>query len=298
MRKGHGTRQYFFRRFRRIYPPFWAFLVVVSCFLLTPIGHSIIDGVGVHDPRELSAAAWFGNMTLTETWLPNVTGREQPTFVTGHAWSLCYEEQFYFVVGLLLLLCPRRFFTGCAVVTGLTLILWAVLPRIGISAHKGTFLDLSWLAFAAGLWVYHHRVRATGLSKAALTLLPIVGLAFSLRHPGDPDVFLLAAFAFAMILAAISPLDDKLADSRFVRPLTWCGLMCYSLYLVHLPVTHTLVILLEDYGALVTVPICIISSIAIGFAFHFVIERRFLNSAQYTSGPSARPKIAELAVPR
>jgi peptidoglycan/LPS O-acetylase OafA/YrhL len=273
IRKKDGVGRYFLRRFRRIYPPFWIFLILVSCFVLTPVGAVIVDGRAVHDPRELPATAWLGNFTLTETWLSTQLGRD-PLFVTGHAWTLCYEEQFYAIVGALLLLCPKRFFMGCLGVTALTLALYPLLPRLGVSI-RGSFLDLAWLAFAAGVWVYHHRVHATGIPRMLLWALPVAGAAFAFRHPDRPDWFLVPAFGFALVLAALAPWDELI--TRITRPLRWCGLMCYSLYLVHLPVTFWLVSTLREHGPVVTVPACIAASLAIAAAFHFAVERRFLN---------------------
>jgi peptidoglycan/LPS O-acetylase OafA/YrhL len=273
IRKGHGVGSYFLRRFRRIYPPFWIFLGLVSWFVLTPAGAIIADGNHVHDPRDLPATAWVGNFTLTETWLSTLLGRE-PVFVTGHAWTLCYEEQFYAIVGVLLLLCPKQFFAGCLGVTALTLALYGTLPRFGFSV-RGSFLDLSWLAFAAGVWVYYHRVHAIGIWKTLLWALPSAGILFALRHPERPDWFLLPAFGFALVLGALAPWDERIAAA--VRPLQLCGQMCYSLYLVHLPVTFWLVAALEGHGPLVTVPACVIASLAVAAAFHLAVEKRFLN---------------------
>lgn len=271
IRKGESTGRYFLRRFRRIYPPWWVFLALVSWFILTPLGSVVVDDRGIHSPRELSPFAWVGNVSLTETWLATVLGRD-PIFVNGHAWTLCYEEQFYAVVGVLLFLCPHRFFTGCLAVTGLVLASFWGLPRLGLSV-RGSFLDLSWLAFAAGVWVYHQRVLAP--SNRWLWLLPIAGILLALRKPASPDWFLLPAFGFAILLAILSPWDEKIAGS--VGPLNWFGLMCYSLYLTHLPVTHWVFLQLERFGPLTSVSCAVVASVLVGAMFHLTVERRFLN---------------------
>ena len=71
-------------------------------------------------PWWLSGWQWLGNVSLTEIWRHHVAGGNKALYL-GHAWTLCYEEQFYVVVGLLLLVAPRRFFAGAVAVTALTL---------------------------------------------------------------------------------------------------------------------------------------------------------------------------------
>ena len=72
-------------------------------------------------PGNLSGNQWLGNLTLTEFWVPGLLGHV-PRYLEGigHAWSLAYEEQFYAVCGLLLIVSQRRmnrFFAGAAGIT-------------------------------------------------------------------------------------------------------------------------------------------------------------------------------------
>ena len=57
---------------------------------------------------------------MTETWRHHLFGDPRAHF-PGQAWTLCYEEQFYFVTGMLLLCARRRFFLGVAMVSLVTL---------------------------------------------------------------------------------------------------------------------------------------------------------------------------------
>jgi peptidoglycan/LPS O-acetylase OafA/YrhL len=52
----------------------------------------------IRQPQSMSASQWFGNLTLTETWRYHLFGDEK-VLLAGHIWTLCYEEQFYFVTG-------------------------------------------------------------------------------------------------------------------------------------------------------------------------------------------------------
>jgi len=72
----------------------------------------------------------------------------------------------------------------------------------------------------------------------------------------------------------------------WVAPISWCGAMSYSLYLVHFPTIRLLEafvpigdrqsLLDAPVRILIYVPICV----AIGFAFFLGVERRFLNRSR------------------
>src|SRR5438093_424847 len=60
---------------------------------------------------EFTAGNWLGNLTATEAWRSSVGGGEI-AYLMKNTWTLCYEEQFYAVVGLMLLLAGTRFFAA------------------------------------------------------------------------------------------------------------------------------------------------------------------------------------------
>jgi peptidoglycan/LPS O-acetylase OafA/YrhL len=298
-RKQRGVGTFFYRRFRRIYPPYWIFLLFATVFLL--IGErfpllQISNGVTVRRPGEIDPGHWVGNVTLTETWLSTVCGT-QPKFLFGHAWTLCYEEQFYAVSGLVLLFARKRFVVICNGVSLAMLAAYILVPRLGGSI-RGTFLDGSWLAFGAGVWVYTSRNYARGVRDSALFGAP-TGIAALLlitrhwenafaggRHPGM-EAFVLSAAVFAVCLALLSLFDERLSRIGLVRPLSWCGTICYSLYLVHVPVAfairHAAEALRWDDGSmavLVVMPLCVAASLLCAAGFHRAIEARFLNAPQ------------------
>ena len=83
---------------------------------------------------------------------------------TRVAWSLCFEEQFYLICFLALLLAPGRFFTALA---GATLVIAAVRVWFwwsnGLGSLRGTF-PLIWHEFAVGLAVFY-RLNVAGGSQ-------------------------------------------------------------------------------------------------------------------------------------
>ena len=295
--RSFSVKSYFLRRFRRIYPPFWTFvaltaLVVVIVEHLAKT-HIFFDNIHpIANPFSLNITQWLGNLTLTEQWRANVSSVPRHLFV-GHAWTLCYEEQFYAVMGLILLAFPRRFFTATAVVTGLCLVARHLLPTMGLPV-KGFFFDGQWLMFAAGILVYRHVNYGRVERNWRPILLLCVGIIYSLRDFDptrallyQPHIDLSAIFAllFAIVLLFLHKYDDQIASCSLLRPIATCGTMCYSLYLIHWPVTKLIshIFSLSNVKSplltfTVTVPICIAASILSAWMFHLYVERKFLNS--------------------
>jgi peptidoglycan/LPS O-acetylase OafA/YrhL len=291
-RKNAGVGQYFWRRVRRIYPPFWIFLALTALVVWVVESHLAPglfsdDRHGFAKPTEMAPVQWLGNLTLTETWRPHVVGPKSQLFA-GHAWTLCYEEQFYAVVGLILLVWPRRFFPLAALVSLVVLALEMapvrLVPAVKVvrDHSEGFFFDGYWLYFAAGIVVYYAvnyaGRRGRWVAVAALALL----LAWGVKTHSNSRM---VSFAFALLLLALHPLDGALASAAWSRPVSWCGTMCYSLYLIHWPVTKATSHLLLNAGIdtpartlLVTVPVCIAVSIAAAWPFQVLVERRYLNT--------------------
>lgn len=294
--RGDRPGEFFRRRFRRIFPPYWCCLVLTAAAAMVL---AAVDPTLVTDPRhegalptDIGPLHWLGNLTLTETWLGHVTG--QPfrwrDMVLAPAWTLCYEEQFYAVVGLLAWAAGARLGAALVALTAALLVRGMLHPTV---INSGFFFDGRWLFFAAGLAVWydaaHPALRTRLLTRGYL----VAGLAWSLR---DPGVFLLrshgvehewlASFLFAWVLLLLRPLDARVATLPILAPLAACGTRCYSIYLVHWGVVRPLSLALERAGwtswqatVLGTVPACVAASVAAGWLFHACIERRFLNGS-------------------
>jgi peptidoglycan/LPS O-acetylase OafA/YrhL len=304
-RRDRRVRTYFWRRFRRIFPPLWAMIGLgVVLFLVLDYGlwPEILSGQPWPQLRPwwYSGRQWLGNLTLTETWLPYLVGGSRGHF-PGQAWTLCYEEQFYALTGLILLLAPRRFFAaGLALSTGV--VIAAVACRRQNIATDGYFFDGSWLTFAAGMLVYYRANYAGTMGRWAVagTLAAGAGLAVGgvVEVPGGE-----IAFPFALLLVLAHRFDAWTSGARLFVPFTFCGQMCYSLYLIHqLPVKaisngfHRAGIVSETETLLITAPLCVAVSVTLGWCFFLAVERRFLNSpgpALATRGSSVRSDSKE-----
>jgi peptidoglycan/LPS O-acetylase OafA/YrhL len=320
-RRAGGMGDYFRRRFRRIFPPYWAALALAGGLAvgLAAAGYPALIGepgrvdTGVIlSPDSLTPWQWVGNLTLTEHWRYHLGGGPEAK-VLGPSWTLCYEEQFYLVGGLLLLLSGRWFFAGVAVVSALCL----PVAIVGWGQVQGFFFDGRWLLFAAGVGVYY-RVNYPDEpgSRWALWAMGSVAMAAAVARYGlargasgelKQALFeYTVGFTFAMALVVGHRLDGWTARARVLSPLGWCGRRCYSLYLVHWPVTKVLAAALFAAGVrgawpvlLAVVPACLGASAAAAAVFLWAVERRFLNPrvpAPAPPDPAPAPTLAGPAV--
>lgn len=288
-------RNYFWRRFRRIFPPYWAALAFGTILIFAVdqlVARQYMEAVvpPLHSLTSLTPRQLLGNVTLTETWFWRL---DPPKYVfIDQAWTLCYEEQFYAVVGLLIWLAPRRYFLNVLLLSLLTV------PLIGNPAVRGFFFDGYWLMFAAGVLVYHainYQSRPQRWASAGLLLAcglyamwPIRDL---LPHKGNDlkqSFFVVSAFSLALL--ATKGADAAVAGHWAMRPLVWSGARCYSLYLVHFPLVRIISFALYRAGyssdfltCTVTIPLCMAVSLLVGEVFFRLVERRFLNAPQPSS---------------
>lgn len=303
--RGQSISSYFYRRFRRIYPPYWLWLLCATTVFLVVeicIQPGFFDkATMVTDPRHLSGWQWLGNLTLTESWRSQVIG-DATSYLLTPAWTLCYEEQFYACAGLALLLSARTSFFQLAVaVTLLTLVVLGSGLLFGVDARRalmGFFLDGAWLMFASGILVYYAVARASLQHRRILLGVLLIALLVTLRRPsilwtGRDNDFTLScaiAFAFAILLVILHRHDRAIYTARALGPLQWCGVRCYSIYLVHWPIVNIVSKLLSQTGLqthartlFVTVPLCTAAALLAGWIFHATVERRFLNTPQGSS---------------
>ncbi|HLP78155.1 MAG TPA: acyltransferase, partial [Candidatus Paceibacterota bacterium] len=219
-------------------------------------------------------------------------------------WTLCYEEQFYFVVGVALLLARRIFFPALTFVTAVVL-LGQFFFRFNT---LGTFLDGKWLMFASGVLAYYILNRVPPEKQVWYCIPFLLGSLAAFSDPkqmlrggvGEPNQSYLTAFVFGLAIVGLSRWDIAITSSRLMKPLRFLGEMCYSLYLVHWPVVMVVGHTLDSMGIsnpfaslLITVPCSIGVTILLGRCFHLWVERRFWNSkSAMRDRPTDRPDFA------
>jgi peptidoglycan/LPS O-acetylase OafA/YrhL len=301
---GRSLRSYFTRRLRRIYPPYWAVLLgtmaVVALVDVGVPGAPITRAGTFLRPWWYDARQWIGSLTLTEVWLYHVV-RGQKALILGHAWTLCYEEQFYIVSGVLLWLAPRRFFLGAAGVTVAVVAIWAASTSMHIDID-GFFFDGSWLQFWMGIALFHALNYGTRVMRAWTLAAFVAVAAIAASDPTrllSPDKNVWETFfvagAFAALALLLFPWDGTIDAEPGLSVFRTCGVMCYSLYLVHLPIVNLLRTVFYWYGVtprpIVSLMVCVPISLVLAWQFHVRVERRFLNRPSAPERTPLRPLV-------
>lgn len=311
--KSNGLVDYFKRRFRRIYPTYWAALALSAATILL-VEQLWLPGVfsqGIFtmpNPAQMTPWQWLGNITLTESWRPFLVG-DATRHLLPNAWTLCYEEQFYLIVGLLYFFAPRRIFAGTIVVSAVVVVAKFCADRQGRSL-EGTFLDGGWLLFFAGVLAYYCINLATPKQSYVVYGLFIAGMLSSLLKlselqalEANHTIDRFVACGFGLILCVLKRWDSQIVEWKLIQPLSACGRMSYSIYLMHAVVTKFISYALYRAGwqghwetALVTIPLCLAASLLVSYGFYLLIERRFTNPSQskptYAASPPAKAAVA------
>jgi peptidoglycan/LPS O-acetylase OafA/YrhL len=244
--KPHYFRNFYIRRTLRIFPLYYAILVVMLILpLLVWAGARQADWYNVI----ASHSAWLWTYTsniplaLSNSW--SVGG------ILGHFWTLAVEEQFYVLWPAVVWLCPNRRFKQLCI--GVILVALAV--RYGLRsmdkdlaayvlmpARADAFAIGAWLAAAVRSGANLVRLHRVAWFTLAVSVLG-VGRMFLRSHPLfelAPDVqllgYLLLALGFAAIIALAldTPHGRTIFGSIFRHPaLRFLGKYSYAMYCVH-----------------------------------------------------------------
>jgi peptidoglycan/LPS O-acetylase OafA/YrhL len=249
-RKGWGFTGFMWRRIRRIYPPY---LFSIAFWALT----RLVKWKVQHGPNELARpwTDWLQNLTLTQ-WLsllvkvpPASDAASNKTLFAGAYWSLCYEEQFYFIMGLMVLVATlvRATVLQMSMILLAGGVVWNVLYP---TTSFGVFIEC-WSLFAIGVLTFHRlcRIRSAMLRRAidagfVLALAACVYVRWFAGHewPVGADITqslrnvyeeLVVALAFALVLIGMRPVSERIASLRWYKPLAALGHITFSLYLIH-----------------------------------------------------------------
>jgi peptidoglycan/LPS O-acetylase OafA/YrhL len=236
VRRGWGFRGFMWRRVRRIYPPY---LLTVAFFFVTRMIREYRGGEGFSRPLY----QWAMNLSLTQ-WLylvahPQTWPFHNDTLFVASFWTLCYEEQFYLVMGLLIIAAGWVRRRNLLLLVTLVALAWNFTH---LRLVYGFFLDY-WALFAIGALLFYRlcRMRHVLLRRAVDVWFLSFAIGFGLLAffrpqdtAGSRPMYLefCIASTFALLLLFTRPLSEGFKDHRFGRVLMALGLISYSLYLV------------------------------------------------------------------
>lgn len=229
-------RNFFARRVLRIWPLFY--LVVALCYILPPVLSSMgmsLTGVG-YEPQP----AW--SFLFLENYKMIMTGELPNVFPLAVTWSLCIEEHFYIVWGLLLYIVPLRHLPK---VIGISLLM-GICARI-IFLQNGldpsdilTLIDLfAFGAIPAWLLIKHEQATVKWVANiprwiqaAYIPVLLIMVLVVSQHWDPVINATLFGClFSFLLVLILPKQAFIKVSDKNIFSRL---GIYTYGIYLYHI----------------------------------------------------------------
>lgn len=262
------ARQFWLRRFVRIYPVLLAALLLTFAadsisLTLLPVSHKILD-IG---PR-----AFLLNLFSLQGMAGKTYGSN------GALWTLSLEVQFYLLYPLVFAL--RRRVGLAAVIAGIAAV--NVVSALTLQRHDLTFFTSYWFSWILGAWIAEARLRGSaGIPFAYLAAALLAAAGCAAFHFGQYAAFQLWAAAFACYLVkALS--RPFVASGIFARLFSAVGDFSYSLYLIHLPLFVLLASLL--YRSALQSSIWpsfgfTLSVLPVAWIFYRVFERPALHAA-------------------
>jgi peptidoglycan/LPS O-acetylase OafA/YrhL len=260
--RAKGVGDFAFRRFRRLFPPYWA-----SIALLLALAAARWYFVGVNDVAVLPRGTWPVLATLLAATEP----ASHVKTMNWVYWTLTCEVSFYAIMALTLL-APRR---RVALLAAVHLILCAVAVVPGVEPRGPLFFAAYWPMFGIGavLAAYSFSPRASLIMFAA----SVIGAGVAARD-WSMEIYLLASFATTLFLWATS----AAAMPSILGPVSQLGKFAYSLYLIHVPVAiDGLMHLLpsgfpSDSIYILSQLLIVATTIAAAWVFYVAAEKRFI----------------------
>lgn len=284
-RRGLGFAAFMRRRIRRIYPPY---LAAIAFYVATRLAKIALGG---QNDLERPWLQWVQNLTLTQ-WVsvpasPISWPADNPVLFVAAFWSLNYEEQFYLLVALGLLLASRYEWPLSHQMVGIGCcgLAWNFLFPDGLIT--GLFIDYFAHFVLGGLLYFvqcetRHPAAPWLLAASMLTLGLACAMAITQgQGAAAPRAYeeLLLLSVFVVVLLLLRPASAALAAHPLWQPIAALGTISYSLYLIHqfnLTLIATIVDAAGFAGPLRTSAM-ILLMLAVATAFWFFFERPWVN---------------------
>ncbi len=307
-------RAYAFHRFRRLYPPLLAALVVtaicdsIGAHLYPALYNGTSPALDLGGNQSLTWQSLVSCLTFTQGFLAREFGTDVPL------WSLAYEGFFYLVYPIVLAVNrrsgPTRSLFAFSVLGGGV----ALLLGLGLNVHALDLLAL-WPSWIFGMFIADARAGRVRVPDrlwnwfAGGSLVLLFGTAIvMLKYPQDTDVnfvFLLWILSFAgplgWLCAAKHGPVTRARMARVCKPLLGLGAMSYSLYVAHFPVLALIAAWwLSQHAGLPTNPLLfaggVVAALAVAYLVYLVAERP-VTGTHRAEGRGVEKVIGTAAIP-
>jgi peptidoglycan/LPS O-acetylase OafA/YrhL len=295
---------FWFRRQRRLYPPY--VVAVVASFALLAMYYGF---VGARPSPE-----WFGvfgytslgsfifDIVVLATLCQNFTNASSRA-ANGPFWSLALEEQLY-ALYFALLHTRRRWGWRVALPLALgTSLLWNFLGFIAFDVYPNWWLRIGpsrwfeWTLGAIAVEAHLGMVTVPAVFRSKFMLFALAGISVVLAPMSGLDLdrwgaaivrdpLLGVTFFTVVFQTALWERNGFGPWTRFVNTASHIGVWSYGIYLIHAPLLPAIKHLVLKAGIenSVAIVICrIVISLLAGWVFHRLVETRFMNAPGTTA---------------
>lgn len=224
MRPTTSPKQFWFQRFARIYPAYFATFLV--CFVLPRLTYPI------------TPAAILTNIVMIQAWFPQ---RTIAFGMNGVSWSLSCEAFFYFVAPFAIKWAHKQPSRRVTIAFGS----WSAICALVALAISTTSYDVYgytnplirsgefFLGITVAILVIRGAIPRIPTSPALIVLLVITALTTTVRlKQSAADVYFELPFAALVAASATTDLARKRGPLTW-KPLIYAGQVSYCFYLVH-----------------------------------------------------------------
>lgn len=256
--------KFFKRRVSRVWPALFVFILL--SWLIFSFTSSELN---------VSRAAVISCITFTYNYARVFVG-EAPIF--DHIWSLCVEEHIYLLLGLVAYL-SRKYLIDPVKVLGILTIAFMANGVIQTIYLSQDYYSVYWRTDTRGASILVSTLTfliVSRLRKEPLSWTPVMFLVFgvllSLQKIPDPVKYTLGTTCLAISICTIKFMPHFLMRFLTSKPVTWAGLISFSLYLWQQPFFKLI--------GTAPRPILLFGAIILATLSYFMVEsptRRFLN---------------------
>lgn len=286
-----NLRHFFARRILRIWPLYY--LMILVAFLTPWLTEQVLN---VSTSAEGYEPDWWMSLLFLENYKMMITGSHPNVSPLGVMWSLCIEEHFYIIWGLLLYFIPVRklpVVIVCSVLIGYISRYFYVgygIPALDIFTNIDLFAFgavPAYLLITRRFATENALLRVPYWAKLLFTAILLIVVQVCSQYTNDDHAFVtfttVLGVLFAILISFTIPQHTRfrIGDKNILSRL---GLYTYGLYLYHTIIISLLKALYPALGlstdtpggAVLFIIIALLATIGCSMVSYYIFERPFL----------------------